>query len=161
MQSHHLSNIRIAGDFQIEIYLYYIYIIHVHTTSTSTFTFPFITLGNSSHLVLQNHSCMRCLVTSNEIFSLISQKGDCIAGVDYLKVKNYVVHCKTIIFDRSQIHAAPNFALLSSWIASYVTLTCYTLLHQATRNEGNTSLRRPMHIFVSDRDPQRSFCINK
>ena len=47
-------------------------------------------LGNSSHLVLQSHLCMRCLVTSNKIFSLTSQKGDSIASVDYLKVKNDV-----------------------------------------------------------------------
>ena len=38
---------------------------------------------------------------------------DSIAGVDYLKVKNDVIHCKTIISDRSLIHAAPNFLLLS------------------------------------------------
>ena len=133
---------------------------HVHTTSTSAFTFPFITLGNSSYLVLQNHSCMRCLVTSNEIFSLTSQKGDSVAGVDHLKVRNDVIHCKTIIAVRSQIHAAPNFSLLSSWIASYVTITCYTLLHQATRDEGKTSLKRRRDIFVSDRDLQRFFCIN-
>ena len=143
-----------AGDFQTEIYLYCIYIIHGHTTSTSTFTFRFITLGNLSHLVLQNHLCMRCLVSSNEIFSLTSQKGDIIAGVDYLKVRTDVVHCKTIISDRSQIHAAPSFSLLSSWIASYVAITCYTLLHQATRDGGKTSLRRRTDIFVSDRDPQ-------
>ena len=135
-------------------FTYCIYIIHVHTTSTSTFTFPFITLGNLSHLVLQNHSCMRCLATSNEIFSLTSQKGDIIAGVDYLKVRNDVIHCKTIISDRSQIHVTPNFSLLSSWIASYVAVTCYTLLHQATRDGGKASLRRRTDIFISDRDPQ-------
>ena len=38
---------------------------------------------------------------------------DSIAGVDYLKFKNDVIHCKTIISDRSLIHAAPNFLLLS------------------------------------------------
>ena len=103
---------------------------------------------------------MRCLVTFNEIFSLTSQKGDSVAGVDYLKVRNDVIHCKTIISDRSQIHAAPNFLLLSSWIAKFVTITSYTLLHQATRDEGKTSLRRSRDIFVSDRDPQRFFCIN-
>ena len=42
-------------------------------------------MGNSSHLVLQNHSRMQCLVTSNKIFSLALQKGDGITGVDYLK----------------------------------------------------------------------------
>ena len=78
----------------------------------------------------------QCLVTSNEFFSLTSQKGDSVAGVDYLKVKNDVIHCKTMIVSgRSQIHAAPNFSLLSSRIASYVTITCYTSLHQATRGE--------------------------
>ena len=86
------------------------------------------------------------------------QKGDSIAGVDYLKVRNDVINCKTIISDRSQIHAAPNFSLLSSCIAEYVTIICYTLLHQATRDEGKTSLWR--RFFVSDRDPQRFFCIN-
>ena len=90
-----------GGDFQIEMSLYCIYFIHVHTTSTSTFIFPFIALGNSSHLVLQNHSCMRCLVTSNTIFSLASQKGDGITRVDYLKVNKDVIHCKTIISDRN------------------------------------------------------------
>ena len=85
-----------------------------------------------------------CLVTSNKIFSLTSQKGDIIAGVDYLKVRNEVVHCKTIISDRNQIHAAQSFSLLSSWI----------------RDGGKTSLRRRTDIFVSDRDPQWFFCIN-
>ena len=94
-----------------------IYMIHVHITPT--FTFPFITLGNSSHLVLQNHLRMWCLVIFNEIFSFTSQKGDSIAGADYLKLKNDVIHCNTIISDKSQIHAAPNFLLLSSWIASH------------------------------------------
>ena len=137
---------------KLKFCLHCIYIIHVHTTST--FTFPLIALRNLSHLVLQNHSCMRCLVTSNKIFSLTSQKGDIIAGVDYIKVRNEVVHCKTIISDRNQIHAAQSFSLLSSWIASYVAITCYTLLHQATRDGGKTSLRRRTDIFVSDRDPQ-------
>ena len=83
-------------------YLHCIYIIHVHTTTASIFTFPFIALGILSHLVLHNHSCMWCLVTSNKIFSLTSQKGDSIGGVDYLKMKNDVIHCKTIIFDRGR-----------------------------------------------------------
>ena len=146
--------------FKLKLYLHCIYIIHVHTTSTSTFTFPFIALGNLSHLVLQNHSCMWCLVTSNKIFSLSSQKGDSIAGVNYLKVKNDVVHCKTIICDRSQIHAAPNFLLLSSRISSYVTITCCTLLHQATRGEGNNSFRKCRNIFVSDRDLNDFFVLH-
>ena len=153
-----MSNIKITGDLQIEIYLYCIYIIHVHTTSTSTFIFPFIALSNSSHLVFQSHSCMWCLVISNKIFSLPSQKGDNITGADYLNVNKDVIHCKTIISDRNQIHAAPNFMLLSSKIASYVTINCYTLLHQATRGEGKNSFRRFRKIFVSDRDPQQFFC---
>ena len=115
-------------------------------------------IGNSSHLVLQNHSCMRCLVISNKIFSLTSQKGDSITGVHYLKVNKDVIHCKTIISDRNQIHAAPNFLVLSSRIASYVTINCYTLQRQATRSEGKNSFRRCWNIFVSNCDPQRFFC---
>ena len=48
-----------------------------------------------SHSVLQNHSCMWCLVTFNWTFFLTSQKGDNIAAVDYLKLKNDVTHWKT------------------------------------------------------------------
>ena len=54
---------------------------------------------------------MWCLVTFNEIFFLSSQKGDGIARVNYLKVKNDVTHWKTIIPDKSQILPAPNFLL--------------------------------------------------
>ena len=104
--------------------------------------------------------CMGCLVIFNEIFSLTSQKGDSIAYVDYLKLKNDVIHCNTIISDKTQNHAASNFLLLSCWIASYVTITCYTLLHQTTRGEGKNSLRGRRDIFVSDRDPQGIFCLN-
>ena len=43
---------------------------------------------------------------------------------------------------------------------SYVTITCYTLLHQVTRGEGKNSLREPKDILVSDRDPQRYFPAN-
>ena len=57
---------------------------------------------------------MRCLVTFNKIFFLSSQKGGGIAGVNYLKVKNDVTRWKTIIPDKSQIHAASNVLLLSS-----------------------------------------------
>ena len=75
-------------------------------------------------------------------------------------MRNDVIHCKTIISDRSQIHAALSFSLLSSWIASYIAITCYTSLHQAKKDGGKTSLRRRTDIFVSDRDPQLFFCIN-
>ena len=57
---------------------------------------------------------MWCLVTLNEILFLSSQKGGPIVGVDYLKVKNEITYWKTIIPDRSQIHTASNFLLLSS-----------------------------------------------
>ena len=73
-----------------------------------------------SHSVLQNHWFMWLVIF------LTLQKGDGIANLDYLKVKNDVTHWKTIIPDRSQIHFALNFLLLSSYIAS---LCCNNLLH--------------------------------
>ena len=57
---------------------------------------------------------MWCLVTFNEIFFLKSQKDDGIASLNYLKMKNEVTYWTTIIPDRNQIHAAPNFLLLSN-----------------------------------------------
>ena len=57
---------------------------------------------------------MWCFLTFNNIFFLTSQKGGGIAGVNYLKVKNYVIYWNTIIPDRNQIHAARNFLLLCS-----------------------------------------------
>ena len=57
---------------------------------------------------------MWCLVTCNEIFFLKSQKSGVLASVIYWEVKNEVTYWKTIIPDRNQIHAAPNFLLLSS-----------------------------------------------
>ena len=57
---------------------------------------------------------MWCLVTFSEIFFISSQKGGSIACVNYLKVKNDVTQWKTIISEKSQNHAAPNFLLLSS-----------------------------------------------
>ena len=68
--------------------------------------------------VLQNHSCMWCLVTFNGTFSFASQKGDGIARVDYLKVKNHVTRWKAIIPDRGETPTAPSFLLLSSSITS-------------------------------------------
>ena len=53
-------------------------------------------------------------VSSNEIFFLTSQKGGGIARKNYLKVKNDVTYWITIVSDRNQIHAAPNFLFLSS-----------------------------------------------
>ena len=53
-------------------------------------------------------------VSSNEIFFLTSQKGGGIASANYLKVKNDVTYWITIVSDRNQIHAAPNFLFLSS-----------------------------------------------
>ena len=49
-----------------------------------------------------------CDVSSNEIFFLTSQKGSGIASVNYLKMKNDVIHWNTTVSDRNQIHAAPN-----------------------------------------------------
>ena len=49
-----------------------------------------------------------------QIFFFSLQKGGGIAYVNYLKVKNDVTHWKEIFSDKSQIHAAPYFLLLSS-----------------------------------------------
>ena len=57
---------------------------------------------------------MSCFVTFNGIFFLTSQKGGGIGSVNYLKVKKDVTYWKTIIPDRNQIRAAPNFLFLSS-----------------------------------------------
>ena len=38
-------------------------------------------------------------------------------------------------------------------------ISCYTLLHQAARGEGKSSLRKRRDILVSDRDEQRFFII--
>ena len=58
------------------------------------------------------------LATFDKTLFRTSIKGGDIAGAHYLKVKNDFTHWKTIIPDKSQIHAAPNFLLLSSYIAS-------------------------------------------
>ena len=59
------------------------------------------------------------LVTFNEIFFLTSQKGGGTAGVNHLKnLKNDVTYWKTVFPVMSQIHAAPDFLLLSRDIAS-------------------------------------------
>ena len=54
------------------------------------------------------------LATFKKVFFLWLLKGGGNACVNYLKVKNDVTHWKTIISDKSQIHASPNFLLLSS-----------------------------------------------
>ena len=41
-------------------------------------------------MIYNNSNSMRCLVTFNEFFFLLSQRGGGIAGVNYLKVKNDV-----------------------------------------------------------------------
>ena len=41
----------------------------------------------------------------------------------------------------------------------YFAITCYTLLHQATRGKGKTTLRKSRDILVFDRDLQRVFFI--
>ena len=57
-------------------------------------------------------------VSSNEIFFLTSQKGGGNAKANYLKVENDVTYWITIVSDWNQNHAAPNFMVLSSYIAS-------------------------------------------
>ena len=42
---------------------------------------------------------------------------------------------------------------------THKAISCYTLLHQATRGEGKNSLKKRRDIFVFDRDPQRFFFI--
>ena len=110
-----------------------------------------------SHSALQNHPCMWCLIIFKELFFFTSLF--LIVGVDYLKMKNNVTHWKKIIPDRSQIHVAPNFCLQVAKLQIYVAIICYTLLHQATRGERKNGLRERRDIFLSDRDPQRFFCI--
>ena len=56
----------------------------------------------------------KCDVLSHENFFLTSQKGGGIASVNYLKVENDVTYWYTIVPDRNQIHAAPNFLILSN-----------------------------------------------
>ena len=60
------------------------------------------------------------------MFSLSSQKGGNIAGVNYLKMKNDVTRSKAIIPDKSQIQATSDFFLSSSLI---VILPPNNLLH--------------------------------
>ena len=66
-------------------------------------------------MICNKSNSMRCFVTFNEIFFLLSHRGGGIAGVNYLKVKNDVTHWKTIIPDNSQIQAASDFLLSSSF----------------------------------------------
>ena len=87
--------------------------IHIHTTSTFLHLHFIsshwaITFGFAKSFV----HVMSCHLQPN--FFLTSQKSDSVAGVDHLIVKNDVSHGKTIIPDRSQIHFAPIFLLLSS-----------------------------------------------
>ena len=56
------------------------FILHPHFYIYISFHHIGQALSNS-----QNHLSVWCLVTLNEIFFLRSQKGDCIAGVNYLK----------------------------------------------------------------------------
>ena len=42
---------------------------------------------------------------------------------------------------------------------THLAISCYTLLHQATRGEGKNSLRKRRDILVSDHDQQRFFII--
>ena len=69
-------------------------------------------------VIYNNRNSMWYLVTFNEIFFLTSQKGGGTAGVNHLKVKNDVTYWKTVFPVMSQIHAAPDFLLLSRDIAS-------------------------------------------
>ena len=145
-----------AGDFHIGIYFsvstLFSFILHLHF-----YIYIYSHYIGQSHSVLQNHPCMWCLTIFKEIFffTLLFL----IVGVDYLKMKNNVTHWKKIIPDRSQIHVAPNFCLQVAKLQIYVAIICYTLLHQATRGERKNGLRERRDIFLSDRDPQRFFCI--
>ena len=77
--------LEVAGHLHIDIYIYSIYIIHIHTTPAFLHS-HFLSSHWVGTFVSQNHLCVWCLVTLNEIFlKFRSQKGDCIAGVNYLK----------------------------------------------------------------------------
>ena len=143
-----LSNLLILHlHYSRSYYIYiYIYISFHHIGQFVTFDFA----KSFVHV-------MPCHLQRNFLPS--SQKGDSIAGEDYLNVKNDVIHCKTIISDRSQIHAALKFLPLSNWIASCVTIIYCALLRRAAGDGGGTSLRRRKDIFVSGHDRQRFFCI--
>ena len=69
--------------------------------------------------VFQNYSCMSSLLTFNKISFLTSQKGDCIAGVAYLKVKNHVTCWKTIIPEKSTL--PKTFCFQKARLQIYVT----------------------------------------
>ena len=84
----------------------------------------------------------------NALFFFKSQKDGVVASVNYLKVKNKVTYWTTVIPDSNQIHAAPNFLLLSNRFHVYVAIACYTLLHQATKCEGKNSLKERRDILV-------------
>ena len=130
--------LEIAGDFHIDMYFICIYIIHNHTTSTTPHLHFFslhwaITFGFAKSFV----RVMSCHLQWN-FLSYITKRDD-IAAVDYLKVKNDVTHWKTIIFDSWQIHAAPSFLLLSSYIVS-LRYNNLLRLHQATKGEEKNTL---------------------
>ena len=88
--------------------------LNIFHTFFSVYIVDFEQANVSKVVIYGNRNSVWCLVTFNEIFFLSLQKGGGIACVNYLKVKNNVTHSKTIISDKSQIHAGPNFLLLSS-----------------------------------------------
>ena len=87
----------------------------LHTFFSVSFV-DFEQVNVSRVVIINNSNSMWCLITFNEIFFFSLEKGDGIACVNYLKVKNDVTHWKVIISDKSQIHVTPNFLLLSSQI---------------------------------------------
>ena len=62
---------------------------------------------------------------------------------------NKVVHAKDTFCYRDYVCQVSKLQYIS----------CYTLLHQATMDEGKNSLRERRDILVSDRDQQRFFFI--
>ena len=126
--------------------------------------------------VFENYSCMSSLLTFNKISFLTSQKGDCIAGVAYLKVKNHVTCWKTIIPEKSTL--PKTFCFQKARLQIYVTkiirppdFLCVFTRTSETDFPAKKKYRKPefrekkennmsgRDVFVSDRDPQQFFFI--
>ena len=69
------------------LFILYLHYSHLYYMCISTFTFHFIIRFHQSHSILQNHLCMWCLVTFNEIFFLTWLKGDGVTDVNYLTLE--------------------------------------------------------------------------
>ena len=67
---------------------------------------------------------MSCHFQRNFLLYITESGG--IASVNDLKLKNDATYWKTVIPDKNQIHADPNFLILNSYIASlcYNNLLC-------------------------------------